>query len=216
MATSTVTTKLRSLTARSRDDSVTEITVCTWNIMGTASAKDRKKVTTATLQHPFKSDGSPLGLSDIIFLQGMKFDPQREEERKEYLPFACQYGVVQSQEPGSNTYNGVFYNKDKFSEASVECLQTAYTLMDYKRECYEEIKQGSDYKITDDIKGNLSEWGDSDEKRKMCNEVFQECKAAGSTRGFYDNIARYRSSGEDVTTHPEILLNSRIALQYVS
>ena len=57
----------------------------------------------------------------------MKFDPQNEEDSKEYLPFACQYGVVQSQEPDSNTHNGVFYNKDKFSEASIECLQKAYT-----------------------------------------------------------------------------------------
>ena len=76
--------------------------------MGTASAADTKKVTIATLQHPFRTDDSP-------FLQGMKFEPQREEERKEYLPFACQYGVVRSQEPDSNAHNGVFYNKDKFS-----------------------------------------------------------------------------------------------------
>ena len=195
------------------NDTETEITVCTWNIMGKGNAEDRKKVTTTTFKHPFRADGTCLGQSDIICIQEMKFNPQNVIAKK-YLPFV-EYGAVQSQEPGSNTYNGVFYNKDKFNQASIECLHKAYTLMEYKRECYDTIKQRGYVEIDKAVKGRLTEWGESDEKRAMCKEVLEECKAARSLQGFYHNIARYCVPNEVVTRHPGNLLNRRMAVCFL-
>ena len=208
-----------------RDDFETVITVCTWNIMGTASAANRKKVTTATFLNqycnPFRANGTSLGQSDIICIQEMKFNPQNVQRvtATEYLPFMkgpFLYGVVQSQEPGSNTHNGVFYNKDKFSEANVECLQKAYTLMEYKRECYDSIKRRGDVEIDKAVKGISKltdpEWGDSVNKRAMCQEVFQECKAAGSPQGFYEIFDRYCAPRERETRSPKELLERRMAV----
>ena len=195
-----------------RDDSETEITVCTWNIMGkTGYANDRKKVTTATFRHPFRADGTSLGQSDIICVQEMKFNPQYVTAT-EYLPFSpSQYGVVQSREPGSNTYNGVFFNKEKFNEANVECLQMAYTLMEYKREFYDTIRR-RDVQIDAAVKGQLPECGDSYKKWAMCKEVLQECKAAGSHQDFHKIIGRYCAPRERETRSPKELLERRMAV----
>ena len=92
-------------------DSKTQITVCTWNIYGTARANLRKKVTTATFKHNY-TDGKRLRKSDIICVQEMIANPAGPIARK-YLPQASRYHVVKSKQPRTNIYNAVYYNKKK-------------------------------------------------------------------------------------------------------
>ena len=218
MATATIDDKIEEVTktlqtATVKDDSETQITVCSWNILGTGKVSDRKKVTTETFEYRFRDDGTSLGQSDIICVQELMFAPSGQKAES-YLPFAAEYGVEESQEPaGSNKHNAaMFYNKDKLQEVSESHLDKAYRLMNFKKECYDHIKMGGDMKINDAIKEKLVAWGDSDEEKMMCKEVLRECKEAGSPRGFAENIQRYMAPNETETKHPKDLLNRRMAV----
>jgi endonuclease/exonuclease/phosphatase family metal-dependent hydrolase len=120
----------------SKDDSETQITVCTWNINGSARAWLRKIVTTDTFNLQQYQDGTKLGQSDIICVQEMTTHPERATTQQ-YLPFARDYGVVWSKEPTGNKYNAVYFNKEKFSQVADGCLTRAYNLMDIKKRWYE-------------------------------------------------------------------------------
>ena len=194
------------------DDVETQITVCTWNIMGKANAEPRKMVTTATFQYQY-GDTNSLAQSDIICVQEMKAGPSGRQATS-YLPFAGSkhYGVVDSKEPNANTYNAVYYNKEKFSEAAVEHLKQAYNLLDFKKACYDRIQQGGDIERRKAIKGDLSEWGDSDDEKRMCREVLRECKEARTLLGFHENRSKYMAPGEEITRASSDLLKRRLAI----
>jgi exonuclease III len=151
----------------SKDDSETQITVCTWNINGTAKAKLRKRVTTATFDQQQYQDGTTLGQSDIICVQEMTTNPEGATT-PQYLPFARDYGVVQSKEPTGNIYNAVYFNQEKFSQVDDECLTQAYDLMDFKKRCYDEIHRTGKIVKKKVVRGQLevSVCTDNDKKKR--------------------------------------------------
>lgn len=213
-----VRSKMDALSVRDRDNIETIISVSCWNIMGEASASDRKEVTTATFTHQYPSSSGDisLGQADIICIQEMAFNPSGKTA-KDYLPSISNYGHEDCAENGTgNKHNTVFYKKEKFKLENSDPIQRAFHLMQLKREVYDNIERGGDKKKEKAEKGKLTcedfTKCDSDsDKRKMCNEVLQECKQAG-TRGFRDRIARYKAPGENETRSPEVLLKRRIAL----
>jgi exonuclease III len=114
-----------------------EITVCTWNINGPARAELRKEVTRDTFNQQQYQDGTRLGQSDIICVQEMIVKPGHERGTdQEYLPFASDYGVEQSQEQTGNIYNAVYFSKEKFSKVDDERLKrTGEIYRSIRREC---------------------------------------------------------------------------------
>ena len=170
-------------------------------------------MTISTFKEQFYQDRrTSLAQSDIICVQEMTVNPSKLKSA-EYLPFATEYGVVPNEEPSTGKFNAVYYNKGKFSEVANNCLDQAYKLMACKRECCDYIQQGRDTRIEKAIKGELK-WGDSDaDKKRMCQEVLQECREARTIKEFKTRILpKYRAPGEDETKDPSDLLNRRMAI----
>jgi exonuclease III len=198
----------------SKDDSETQITVCTWNTNGKANPGLRKRVLTDTFNPQQYQEGTRLGQSDIICVQEMTTNPEMATTQQ-YLPFARDYGVVPSEEPGGKIYNAVYFNKDKFSQVADGCLTRAYNLMAIKKRCYDYIQQGGEYTKKLAIKGQLNyPWGQnaSTDERLMFQEVLSECREAGSLQGFNWKISKFRAPGELQTKDPFILLKRRMAM----
>ena len=95
-------------------------------------------MTTATFKQNY-TDGKRLRKSDIICVQEMIANPAGPIARK-YLPLASRYHVVKSKQPRTNIYNAVYYNKKKFSQVPVACLDRAYILMEHKFKEHATIK----------------------------------------------------------------------------
>ena len=197
-----------------RDTSETQIHTCTWNIDGKAKAALRKEVTTSTLNERYYQDGrTSLNQSDIICVQEMTVKATTDKAA-EYLPFARDYGVVQSKEP-TGKYNAVYYNKEKFNQVDIRCLKPAYALMEFKSQCCDYIERGKDARIKKAIRGELEEWGDSDDKKNTCQEVLRECRKLCTIQEFKTKISsKYRAPGEVETNckDPFDLLNRRMAI----
>ena len=208
--------RLKETLKFSEDDSETQITICTWNINGSANARLRKKVTTATFNHQYE-DGTRLGQSDIICVQEMTTKPERSTthpERfttQEYLPFARdgKYCVVQSKEPDGNIYNAVYFNKEKFSRVNDDYLTPAYDLMNIKKRCYDYIERGGDEAKKKATKGELDYPQNADEWA-IFEEVLRECRKAPG--GFDEMILKFRAPRETETKHPFDLLKRRMAI----
>ena len=175
-------------------ESETQITVCTWNIMGKARAEPRKMVTTDTFQYPYRiyrafpTQSISLAQSDIICVQEMIFNPSGARGTARcYLPFAGHYGVVQSKEPTVN-YNAVFYNKEKFSEVLLP--NQAYHLMEIKRKYYDKILHGGVNIIMRANNGCLRELSDSEVQRiEGCVEKYSMNAFVTDFIGAYQSIA---------------------------
>lgn len=199
------------------DDSATNITLCSWNIMGSAEVEYRKKVTTATFRYQFKYSigdvSTSLGKSDIICIQEMNFNPSRSIGRQ-YLPFLDTHAIGDIQREKEGKRNGVFYKKEKFKPANSDPIERAFKLMEYKRKVYEKINFGKDDKIQKAVQGKLSPADfecDSEDKRTMCKEVLKECK--GSTlREFECRISRFKGPKDLETRVPKDLLTNRMAI----
>ncbi len=183
------------------------ITICSWNINGSARAEDRKEVTKKTFRR-----GSSLGRSDIIALQEMAFipvDPKTNSAKaKEYLPFVDEYKCVAAKET-SSIYNAVFFKKEKIEIASTVPVDRAFHLLDLKRKIYERISRGGDLNKTKAIEGRLEPWGDDDNK-KMCKEVLKEV-GGKSLQVFDSEIAKFKAPDEGDTRSPKDLLSRRMA-----
>ena len=206
----------------SKDDSETQITICTWNINGSAFAGPRKKVTTDTFNQQQYEDGTRIGQSDIICVQEMTTKPERSPthpERfttQEYLPFARdrKYGVVQSKEPDGNIYNAVYFNKEKFTQVDDEYLTPTYNLMDFKKRCYDYIERGGDEAKKKATKEELDypRWAHSANEKAIFKEVLRECKKARTPEGFDEKILKFRAPKERETKPPSNLLKRRMAM----
>ncbi len=187
------------------DTDESNITVCSWNINGKASAKDRMEVTTKTFQHSF--DGSSLGQADIIALQEIPVIPGGSTAKK-YLPFVDDYKFVTEREP-SGIYNAVFYKKEKIETVDNGPVDRAFHLLDLKRKIYEKISRGGDPEKNNVIKGKLEPWGDDDNKN-MCKEVLTE--VGGENLQYFNNeMEKFKAPDEDVTKSPQNLLSRRMA-----
>lgn len=195
-----------------RDTSEIQIHTCTWNIDGKAKAALRKEVTTSTLNKRYYQDGiTSLNQSDIVCVQEMTVNPTTYKAT-EYLPFARDYGVVQSKEP-TGKYNAVYYNKEKFDECDISSLEPAYEVMRFKRRCCDYIEQGKDAKIEKAIRGELEEWGGSDDGKKICREVLCECQEIHDIQEFKTKmLSKYQAPKEVVTKEPFDLLKHRMAI----
>ena len=132
----------------------------------------------------------------------------------EYFPFARDRGVVQSEEQSCKRYNAVYFNKEKFSQVSDDCLILAYSLMDFKRRCYDYIQRGGYYAKMKAVEGKLNAppWIDNDDKRKIFQEVLSECREAGTPQGFDRKISKFQVPGEMETKDPSYLLKLRMAM----
>jgi hypothetical protein len=206
----------------SKDDSETQITVCTWNINGSARAGLRKRVTIDTFNLQQYQDGTRLGQSDLICIQEMTTMPGTPTTL-EYFPFARDYGVVGSKELTGNIYNAVYFNQEKFSQVADWCLTRAYTLMAIKKRCYDYIQQGGNDRKMAAIKGQLNyPWVQNpsaderlifdDDKKRIFQEVLSECKEAGTLQGFDTKMSKFRAPGELETKDPSFLLNRRMTM----
>ena len=111
-------------------------------------------------------------------------------------------------------YNAVYYNKEKFNQVNIWCLEPAYVLMTFKRQCCDYIEQGKDARIAKAIREELEEWGDSDNEKKMCREVLRECQEIHSIQKFKTKYcpvsSPYRSGNQ--SHDPFDLLNRRMAI----
>ena len=206
--------RLKETLKFSEDDSETQITICTWNINGTANAGLRKKVTTATFNQQRYEDGTRLGQSDIICVQEMTNKPGAATDQ-EYFPFTGdRYGVASCKEPAGK-YNAVYYNKEKFSQVAEECLTPAYDLMNIKKRCYDFIQEGGDTRKKNATKGlqvNVPAWINDNDERKIFQEVLSECREAGTLQGFERKISKFQAPGEMETKDPSDLLKRRMAM----
>ena len=209
------------------DDSLADITVCCWNIMGEAKVEYRKKVTTATFQHQYSnSSGSgetSLGQADIICIQEMSFSPDGEKA-SDYLPFlntkgTHMLGAYQS-EPGVQKRNGVFFKDEKFKIAANNTFEQAFELMEYKRTAYKKIANGGGMMIDKALQGELSPDSlmpsccDNKAEKEMCSEVLEECKALHDYSDFHCILARFRGpkDSQGVTKSPKELLKNRMGI----
>ena len=182
------------------------ITICSWNINGDASAKDRKEVTTKTFRHAF--DKSSLGQSDIIALQEIPVNPEGPTA-KEYLPFVDDYKCVAAKEP-SGIYNAVFFKKEKIEIADNGPVDQAFHLLDLKRKIYEKISRGGDLEKQKAINKKLEPWGGDQKEIEMCKEVLKEVGGI-SLQGFNSEIAKFKAPKENDTKSPKDLLIRRMA-----
>lgn len=206
------------------DDSITDITVCSWNIMGNAKVQYRKSFTTATFEHQFASGASSgttsLGQADIICVQEMDFASGGKKE-SEYLPFVSStHALGGGQVENEGKENAVYYKKEKFVGLIIkpDPIEQAFTLMEHKKDVYDKIAKGGDEKIKKALQGKLSPedfepWCDSSDKRKMCEEVLGECKDAGTpAANFHQRRNRFIGPKASETQSPERLLKHRMGI----
>ena len=150
------------------DEFEANITICSWNINGTAKPVDRENVTMETFKYQFtnKSEGpTSLGQADIICVQEMTVKPDGRKAKK-YLPYIDNYTAVYNDEPSGSLYNANFFKKEKLKEGDSTHINQAFKLMEIKKYIYDEIERGGDVKKTKAEQGKLETWDERKKKGK--------------------------------------------------
>lgn len=199
-----VTEKFKS--SKIQDDIKSEITVCSWNILGDSPSgitKRREKVVTETLKERKVSGNISLSHCDIICLQEVPV--KTYDAIKKYVPTIRNYDYVITE---LTRYNIVLYNVSKF-KVNYTCLGEAFASMETKKKMYDFIAH-NDSRITKAINEDL-EWGEKSE-RAIFKEVLRECRRAKTISGFHNLLDCYKAPKETVTRSPKELLQRRMAI----